>query len=171
MKKASLFLACAALLAPSVLSSQSALADGGWDRTKRTVAATCQFPTSNGTTSGLWGNWPACGDPGPLVAVRKGQCFFLTDVTFANNHVPGHTIVLEDGNHPGATSPSDKQYPYTLPAPGTVVQDFNTPIPFQNGLWVFDRSPGSAPQNPNVWVTVTGYLDRCPEIGDGRGRS
>jgi hypothetical protein len=135
------------------------------------VNKTCQFPTTNGTTTGLFGNWPPCGDPSPLVSIPHGQCFFLTDVTLANNNVAGHLVVLNDGNHPGSDT---TQYPYALPL-GTTVQDFTTPLVFKGsssssdtgapGLYVYDRSNGSPPQNPNVWVTVSGYYSVCPLVG------
>jgi hypothetical protein len=166
MQKLGTFLICAAgvLAAPSFALAQQV--------GKIKVNATCQFPITNGTTTGLWTGpggvgfqWHACGDAitgglgGPLVKVPKGECFFLTDVTGVNNNVPNHLVVLNDGDHPGAANVT--QYPYNLPQT-TIVQDFKTPLVFDDkGLFVFDRSNPSPPQNPNVWVTVSGYIDEC----------
>jgi hypothetical protein len=155
-----MFLICAA----SALAPSAAFANGGVFFNK-----TCQFPLATDTAStGLFGNWPGCGDVGgPLVPHQTGECTYVTDVTLVSNNplnggTTGHLIVLEDGNHPATDT---VEYPFVVPAPGTVTQDFQTPLIFTSttGLFVFDRSPGNVSVwNPNVLVTVSGYYSFCP---------
>ncbi|WP_144259672.1 hypothetical protein [Methylocystis sp. ATCC 49242] len=144
-----------------------ALADSRDFKGHDTFQKTCQFP-NNGTSSpptGLWGNWPACGDAnGPLVPGKYRKCIAVWNVTAANNNrigggSDGHVVVLNDGNQPGS---STTQFPFVLPYPSTITQGFvESPLVFRDkkGLFVYDRGPGGT--NSNVWVTVTGEYVEC----------
>ncbi len=175
MKKSALIMACLAIaVGPAMAQTGKSLSIlptgpigplglvGPSGTSKIIVTETCQFPDTPGTTTGLFGQWPACGDPGPLVSTSGSKCFFLTDVIIANNNpinnnTTDRLIVIEDGNHPGASSPPDYQLPFVVGL-GTVSHTFNTPVKFKSGVWTYDRTPA---YNHNVWVTVSGYYDSC----------
>lgn len=125
------------------------------------VNATCQFgnPDPGSPVPGT----RVCGSGGGEVALvpkNGNKCFFLTDFSATNNNgSTTHGVLVIDGNTPGSTPYS---LVYTVPAPSTIVQHFETPIVFSNGngLHVYDF--GYVTPNDTVFVSVSGFYARCP---------
>jgi len=71
-------------------------------------------------------------------------------------------VDIRDGNGGSRAVPAKVVYflPYNPAAGGnggsTTVQDFQTPIAFEEDLYVDVHFP-----NNNVWVTLSGYYDHC----------
>ena len=126
------------------------------------VNETCQFGNPD-PVSPVPGT-KVCGSGGGEVALvpKNGtKCFFLTDFSGTNNNgTTTHGVRVIDGNTPGSTPYS---LVYTVPAPSTIVQHFSTPIVFSNaaGLHVYDF--GYVTPNDTVFVSVSGFYDRCPK--------
>jgi hypothetical protein len=138
------------------------------DTSYQIVNATCQFGNDDAgsglpLTDGAPGGTKQCGSAGGEVALvpKSGnKCFFLTDFSATNNNGSTiHGVRVIDGNTPGSTPYS---LVYTVPAPSTIVQHFATPIVFSNasGLHVYEF--GYVSSNDTVFVSVSGFYNRCP---------
>ncbi len=128
------------------------------DDSDKIVNETCQF-----VNAGVLGTKVCGSDGGEVALVPKNgnKCFFLTDFSATNNNGSTiHGVLVIDGNTPGSTPYS---LVYTVPAPSTIVQHFATPIVFSNanGLHVYDF--GYVTPNDTVFVSVSGFYDRCPK--------
>ena len=170
MKAKKLVTACVTAGAVFGLVGTPTIAKADWDwgvSQKTPFNAICQSSPAGsayqacetGTTDGSPIN--------PLVpkSTKKNTCFFLTDFTAYNNNPiagGGRQVDLRDGN--GGSRAFAAKVVYFLPYPSgggnggsTTVQDFTTPLVFTDNLYPDVHNP-----NNNVFITVSGYYDRCP---------
>jgi hypothetical protein len=92
----------------------------------------------------------------PLIPLKAPNCFFLTDVTFANGTTSPQAIVLR-----GASVTGTAEYFSVAAGSTTNVQQLETPIVFQPGGLFAEEAPGFTVVVPE-WVTVSGYVGKCP---------
>ena len=90
----------------------------------------------------------------PLIPL-KANCFFLTDVNFANGTTSPQAIVLR-----GASATGTAEYFSVAAGSTTNVQHLETPIVFQTGGLFAEEAPGFTVAKPE-WVTVSGFVDEC----------
>ncbi|MFA6994717.1 MAG: hypothetical protein WC246_03770 [Candidatus Paceibacterota bacterium] len=143
--------------------SMAAEAGSWWGGAPKPFSVTCQSSTL--------GTYVDCGTgPDGSVSVvvpkslKNNTCFYLTDVTAVNNNPingGGRQVDIREGN--SRANPAKVVYflPYNPNGTNgnggsTTVQDFQTPIAFEEDLYVDVHFP-----NNNVWVTLSGYYDHC----------
>ncbi len=143
--------------------STAAEAGSWWGGSPTPFSVTCQSETVGGVIQ----NCGSGDNPEVLVPWINKKCFFLTDFTAYNNNpvdFGGRRVDLRDVTN-GRGSPPKVVYflPYDSAASAnnggsTTVQSFQTPLVFTGNVYA-DVGNG----NNNVFVTVSGYYDRCPK--------